>query len=145
MFEVSFAVIGREVLAAIVPKKQATYRHHESLLCVTLPSLSQNYLQPDSSQDCIIHNKVMDSTSGGDFEDIGYVSAQPEGGKTPADRIDYVPEVFSAQGFCTNNFVVGTVVADNKMTTAVLAFVALFAASETALVKMFRMTVLAIH
>jgi hypothetical protein len=47
----------------------------------------------------IIHNKVMDSTSGGDFEAVGYASEQPEGGKTPADRIDYVPEVFSAQGW----------------------------------------------
>jgi hypothetical protein len=48
-----------------------------------------------------------------------------------------------AQGLCADHFVVGAVVADNKMATAVLTFVALFAACETALVKMLRMTVLA--
>ncbi|GHT22865.1 hypothetical protein FACS189419_06030 [Planctomycetales bacterium] len=51
----------------------------------------------------------------------------------------------NAQCFGANNFVAGTLVADNKILSAILAFVALFAACETALVKMLRMTMLAIH
>ncbi|MDR3110873.1 MAG: hypothetical protein LBU65_14490 [Planctomycetaceae bacterium] len=50
-----------------------------------------------------------------------------------------------AQGFCAAHFAVGAVIADDKMMPAVFAFVALFAVCETALVKMLRMTVLAIH
>ncbi|GHT20717.1 hypothetical protein FACS189419_00330 [Planctomycetales bacterium] len=51
----------------------------------------------------------------------------------------------NAQGFCADDFVIGAVIADNKIPSAILAFVALLAASETALVKMFRMTMFAIH
>ena len=50
-----------------------------------------------------------------------------------------------AEGFGADDFVVGTLVANNKMPPARFAFVALFAACETALVKIDRMTVLAIH
>jgi hypothetical protein len=51
----------------------------------------------------------------------------------------------NANGFCADNFVVSAVVTDDKMPSTVLAFIVLFAACKTALVKMLRMTVLAIH